>query len=60
LKEAKLLIVDAGLRIGEVKKHYQPDLLPETVLEQSLDTLQSVRPQTRLDITVSSLDKEDK
>ena len=60
LKEAKLLIVDAGLRIGEVKKHYESALLPETVLQQSLDTLQAVPPQTRMDITVSSLDKEDR
>lgn len=59
LQEAKVAIVEAKLRLGEVVKKYDESLLPGTVIAQSIDSARVVVLQTKVDLTVSSLDKND-
>ncbi|MBL7962188.1 PASTA domain-containing protein, partial [bacterium] len=57
--EAKSLIVESGLRLGIIVKKYSHELLPGTVIAQSLDSSMTVAPLSTIDLTVSSTDKED-
>ncbi|KAB2878381.1 PASTA domain-containing protein [bacterium] len=59
LLEAKSLIVESGLRLGIIVKKYSHELLPGTVIAQSLDSSMTVAPLSTIDLTVSSTDKED-
>ncbi|MBX7150221.1 PASTA domain-containing protein [bacterium] len=59
LLEAKTMIVESGLSLGKVTKKYHNDLLPGTIISQSLDSSQVVAPQTAIDLVVSSIDKDD-
>ncbi|MBL7996101.1 PASTA domain-containing protein [bacterium] len=59
LLDAKSLIVESGLRLGIIIKQYSHDLLPGTVIAQSLDSSMTVAPLSTIDLTVSSTDKED-
>ena len=59
LLDAKSLIVESGLRLGNIIKKYSSDLLPGTIMSQSLDSSMTVTPLTTIDLTVSSTDKED-
>lgn len=59
LLDAKSLIVESGLRLGTINKKYSPDLLPGTILAQSLDSSMTVAPLSTIDLTVSSTDKND-
>lgn len=59
LLEAKTMIVESGLSLGKVTKKYHVDLLPGTIIAQSLDSSQVVAPQTTIDLVVSSIDKDD-
>jgi serine/threonine-protein kinase len=59
LSKAKESIVEAGLKIGKVKKIHRPDLLPGTVVGQEPDTSASVLPDYIVNLTVSSLESQD-
>lgn len=59
LLEAKSQIVESGLRLGAIIKKFSPDLLPGTVIAQSLDSSKTVAPLTTIDLTVSSTNKDD-
>lgn len=59
LLDAKSQIVESGLRLGTIVRKYAPELLPGTVIAQSLDSSKTVAPLTTIDLTVSSTDKED-
>ncbi len=59
LTDAKAMIVESGLRLGAVIKKYSSELLPGTVVGQSLDTVKTVTPFSIIDLTVSSTDKDD-
>lgn len=59
LLDAKLVIVESGLRLGNIVKKYSPELLPGTVISQSLDSSKTVSPLSTIDLTVSSTDAED-
>ncbi len=59
LMEAKSLIAESGLRLGQITKKYDQQLLPGTVILQSLDSSKTVAPLSAIDLTVSSTDKED-
>ena len=60
LLDAKSQIVESGLRLGAIVKKYAPELLPGTVIAQSLDSSKTVAPLSTIDLTVSSTDAEDK
>lgn len=60
LLEAKSMIVESGLRLGNLVKKYSPELLPGTIMEQSIDSSKTVAPLTPIDLIVSSTDLEDK
>ncbi|MCB0834571.1 MAG: PASTA domain-containing protein [Bacteroidetes bacterium] len=59
LVEAKAMIADAGLRLGTITKAFSSELLPGTVLEQSMDSARSVAPLTPLDLVVSEANQSD-
>ena len=59
LLDAKSQIVESGLRLGAIIKRFSPDLLPGTVIAQSLDSSTTVAPLTTIDLTVSSTSKDD-
>ncbi|HND78101.1 MAG TPA: PASTA domain-containing protein [bacterium] len=58
LKDAKARISDSGLRLGKIERKFLPDLIPDTVVGQSLDSSLVVTPLTIIDLTVSSTDSE--
>ncbi|MCK6542691.1 PASTA domain-containing protein [bacterium] len=58
LKDATARISDSGLRLGKIERKFLPDLIPDTVVGQSLDSSLVVTPLTIIDLTVSSTDSE--
>lgn len=56
LEGAILLAQDNGLRIGTIHYRQDEDLLPETVLEQSVEAGEEVPRESVIDLTVSSID----
>jgi len=56
LAKAKEAVVEAGLKLGKVKKIHRPELLPGTVTGQEPDSSVSVMPDHIVDLTVSSLE----
>lgn len=58
LKDAKARISDCGLRLGKIERKFLPDLIPDTVVGQSLDSSLIVTPLTIIDIIVSTTDSE--
>lgn len=48
----------AGLRLGEISYQIEPNLLPNTVISQSIEPLQEVTIGTVIDLVVSSLPEE--
>ncbi len=60
LAEAKVIIADHKLRLGKVEKKYDDQLLPGTVIRQSLDTLAVVPQRTAIDLIVTTANREDR
>lgn len=56
LEGAVLLARDSGLRIGEIGYRQDENLLPETVLEQSVEVGQEVERETVIDLIVSTIE----
>lgn len=57
LSSGKALIRNAGLKVGSITYRFDPDLLPETVLDQQPGANAVVAPQTEINIIVSTLDE---
>ena len=55
LKDAKKIIIQAGLTVGEIQYQDEPDLLPETVIYQSLKAEEDVSQGDTLQLLVSKL-----
>lgn len=55
LSDAQKIISQAGLVVGEITYRDQSDLLPETVIQQSIDAEQQVNRGDVLDLVVSKL-----
>lgn len=56
LEGAVLLARDSGLKIGKITYRQEEDLLPETVLEQSVEAGQEVKRDTVIDLLVSTIE----
>jgi len=56
LEGAVLLAQDSGLKIGTIIYRQDDDLLPETVLEQSIEAGEEVPRESIIDLTVSAID----
>jgi len=56
LEGAILLAQDSGLRIGTITYLQDEDLLPETVMEQSVETGEEIPRESVIDLVVSSID----
>jgi beta-lactam-binding protein with PASTA domain len=56
LEGAILLAQDSGLKIGTIIYHQDENLLPETVLEQSVEAGEEVPRESVIDLVVSSID----
>ncbi|UCE06433.1 MAG: PASTA domain-containing protein [bacterium] len=55
LNDAKKIIIQAGLTVGEIQYQDEPDLLPETVINQSLNAEEEVSQGDTLHLLVSKL-----
>jgi len=55
LADAKKIIIQAGLTVGEILYQDEPDLLPETVINQSLKAEEEVSQGDTLNLLVSKL-----
>jgi len=58
LNHAKDEILAKGLRVGLITYEYQPDLLPNTVIEQNMTAGMRVSFPTSINFTVSTINKE--
>ena len=58
LNRAREEILDKGLRVGQITREYQPDLLPNTVIEQNMTAGMRVSFPASINLTVSSTSKE--
>lgn len=58
LNKAEEQIIQSGLRIGEIYYEYQPDLIPNTVLEQSMTSGMRVSFPASINLTISKINKE--
>jgi beta-lactam-binding protein with PASTA domain len=56
LEGAILLARDAGLKIGTISYRYEDELLPETVVEQSVESGEEIRRDSIIDLVVSTID----
>jgi serine/threonine-protein kinase len=56
LEGAILLAEDSGLKIGTINYRHEEDLLPETVLKQSIEVGEEVPRESVIDLVVSSID----
>jgi serine/threonine-protein kinase len=59
MEEAKKVIRQAGLQVGQVDYEVHPNLVPETVIQQSLPPAQEVARGTMVDLIVSRLEEAD-
>lgn len=59
LSEAKSILADLRLRVGRVDRAYDANLLPGTVLKQSIDSVETIAQRTAIDVVVSSTSRED-
>ncbi len=59
LTKARILLQDAGLKAGEIEYEYHPDLIPETVIDQSLTPGMKLSIPARIDLVISTDKKED-
>jgi eukaryotic-like serine/threonine-protein kinase len=59
LKDARKIIMQAGLTFGNVSYQVMPDLLPETVIDQSLQANTEVTQGASLNLLISSLPTEE-
>jgi len=55
LKEARTIIIQAGLTIGEIQYQDEPDLLPETIINQSIKADEEVNEGEAINLLVSKL-----
>jgi len=55
LNDAKRIIIQAGLTVGEIQYQNEPDLLPETVINQSVKADEEVSRGDTLHLLVSKL-----
>lgn len=55
LEDAKKIIIQAGLTVGEILYQDEPDLLPETVINQSIKADEEVNQGESLNLLVSKL-----
>ena len=53
LKKAKEKIVKEGLRVGNIREVYQPNLIPNTVVEQGYPANLKVTAPLKIDLDVS-------
>ena len=58
LNRAREEILSKGLRVGQIIHEYQPDLLPNTVIEQNMTAGMRVSFPSSINLTVSSTNKE--
>ena len=58
LKRAKDNILTKGLRLGQIIYEYQPDLLPNTVIEQNMTAGMRVSFPASINLTVSTTIKD--
>ena len=56
LSRAENLIIQSGLRIGKIDSEYHPELLKETVIDQSLTPGMSISIPAKIDIIITSDD----
>jgi beta-lactam-binding protein with PASTA domain len=59
LKEARKIIIQAGLTVGEIHYQDRPDLLPETVYEQFPEAEEEISQGDSLHLVVSKLPDKD-
>ena len=57
LRRAKKQILSKGLRVGEITYEYQPDLLPNTVIEQNMTAGMRISFPVTINFTVSSTEE---
>ena len=53
LKKAKEKITEEGLRVGNIREVYQPNLIPNTVIEQGYPANLKVTAPIKIDLDVS-------
>ena len=58
LNRAREEILSKGLRVGQTTHEYQPDLLPNTVIEQNMTAGMRVSFPASINLTISSTIKE--
>ena len=58
LNRARDEILSKGLRVGEIAYEYQPDLLPNTVIEQNMTVGMRVSFPASINLLVSKVGKE--
>jgi len=59
LKEAKERIAEEGLRVGEIRERYQPNLIPTTIIYQGYPANLKVTAPVKIDLDISK-DKNEK
>jgi serine/threonine-protein kinase len=59
LKEAKEKIAEEGLRVGEIREIYQPNLIPTTIIDQGYPANLKVTAPVKIDLDISK-DKNEK
>ena len=58
VKRARDKILKSGLRVGNIAYEYQPDLLPNTVIEQNMTVGMRVSFPTSINLLVSTINKD--
>ena len=59
LTRARKAIINKGLRVGEITYEFQPDLVPNTVIEQNMTAGMRVSFPASINLLVSTVKKED-
>ena len=60
LNDAKKIIIQAGLTIGDINYQIEDDLLPNTIIDQSLKENEEVNQDDRINLVVSRLPNKNK
>ena len=59
LTRARKTIINKGLRVGEITYEFQPDLVPNTVIEQNMTAGMRISFPASINLLVSTVKKED-
>lgn len=58
LRKAEVKILDAGLKLGDIVYEYHPELISDTVIDQSLTSGMRLTIPARIDLVISTDQKE--